>query len=81
MPRAGEVRVRVVATGVCGSDLRGYTGENGRRSPGQIMGHEMYGLIEAAGDLGTEVSLLLGTAVTTTMAAGEYPAGKVLLST
>jgi threonine dehydrogenase-like Zn-dependent dehydrogenase len=64
MPRAGEVRVRVVATGVCGSDLHGYTGENGRRSPGQIMGHEMYGLIEAVGDLGTEVSLPLGTTVT-----------------
>ncbi len=54
MPRVGEVRVRVVATGICGSDLHGYTGENGRRSAGQIMGHEMYGIIDAVGDPGTK---------------------------
>jgi threonine dehydrogenase-like Zn-dependent dehydrogenase len=64
VPRAGEVRVRVIATGVCGSDLHGYTGENGRRSPGQIMGHEMYGVIDAAGDSDTESGLPAGAAVT-----------------
>jgi threonine dehydrogenase-like Zn-dependent dehydrogenase len=36
----GEVLLRIVATGICGSDLHGYTGENGRRHPGQVMGHE-----------------------------------------
>lgn len=36
----GEVRLRIVATGICGSDLHGFTGENGRRHPGQVMGHE-----------------------------------------
>ena len=63
IPRAGEVRVRVTATGICGSDLHGYTGENGRRSPGQIMGHETYGVIDAVADSGTVSRLPVGTAV------------------
>lgn len=48
-PDVGEVRVRVAATGICGSDLHGYTGENGRRSPGQVMGHETVGVVESVG--------------------------------
>src|ERR1700712_5788896 len=43
----GEILVRPVATGICGSDIHGYTGENGRRSFGQIMGHETVGPVEA----------------------------------
>lgn len=39
-PAPGEVLLQVIATGICGSDLHGYTGENGRRTPGQVMGHE-----------------------------------------
>jgi threonine dehydrogenase-like Zn-dependent dehydrogenase len=31
VPGTGEVLLRIVATGICGSDLHGYTGENGRR--------------------------------------------------
>lgn len=45
----GEVLLRIVATGICGSDLHGYTGENGRRVPGQVMGHESVATIEAVG--------------------------------
>ncbi|GAB3716133.1 zinc-dependent alcohol dehydrogenase [Nocardiopsis oceani] len=45
----GEVLIRVVATGVCGSDLHGFTGENGRRVPGQVMGHESVGTVEGLG--------------------------------
>lgn len=48
-PGPGEVLLRVIATGICGSDLHGYTGENGRRRPGQVMGHEMVGTVEAVG--------------------------------
>jgi threonine dehydrogenase-like Zn-dependent dehydrogenase len=40
VPGAREALLRVVATGICGSDLHGYTGENGRRVSGQVMGHE-----------------------------------------
>lgn len=48
-PAPGEVLVEVVATGICGSDLHGYTGENGRRFPGQVMGHETVGRVAAIG--------------------------------
>jgi threonine dehydrogenase-like Zn-dependent dehydrogenase len=45
----GEVVVGVVSTGICGSDVHGFTGENGRRFPGQVMGHETVGRIAAVG--------------------------------
>lgn len=48
-PGPGEVLIDVVATGICGSDIHGYTGENGRRVPGQVMGHETVGRISAIG--------------------------------
>lgn len=48
-PGRGEILLRVSATGICGSDIHGFTGENGRRFPGQIMGHESAGHIEALG--------------------------------
>lgn len=41
-----EALVRITATGICGSDLHGFTGENGRRSPGQVMGHETVGTVQ-----------------------------------
>jgi 2-desacetyl-2-hydroxyethyl bacteriochlorophyllide A dehydrogenase len=48
-PGPGEVTLKITATGICGSDLHGYTGENKRRHPGQIMGHETVGRVAAAG--------------------------------
>ncbi len=48
-PGPGEVLVEVVATGICGSDFHGYSGENGRRHPGQVMGHETVGRIAGFG--------------------------------
>lgn len=60
-PGPGEVVISVVATGVCGSDLHGFTGENGRRVPGQVMGHESVGTVASLGagvadlDLGLDV--------------------------
>ena len=39
-PAPDQVLLKVVATGICGSDIHGYTGRTGRRQPGQIMGHE-----------------------------------------
>lgn len=49
-PGPGEVLVEVIATGICGSDFHGYSGENGRRFPGQVMGHETVGRIAAVGE-------------------------------
>lgn len=45
-----QATITVIATGICGSDIHGYTGENGRRFPGQIMGHESVGRISELPD-------------------------------
>lgn len=46
----GEVLIDIIATGICGSDFHGFSGENGRRHPGQVMGHETVGRIAALGE-------------------------------
>jgi 2-desacetyl-2-hydroxyethyl bacteriochlorophyllide A dehydrogenase len=56
-PAADEVVIEIVATGICGSDVHGFTGENGRRVPGQIMGHESVGRIAARGADAAEFSI------------------------
>lgn len=48
-PGPGEVVVAVIATGICGSDIHGFTGENGRRQAGQVMGHETVGRVQTVG--------------------------------
>ena len=48
-PTGDEVLVEIIATGICGSDIHGFTGENGRRVPGQIMGHETVGVVAECG--------------------------------
>ncbi len=52
-----HVLVRVRAAGVCGSDLHGYTGASGRRTPPLIMGHEASGVVAAVGAGVTRVSV------------------------
>ncbi len=49
-PGKNEVRVRVTATGICGSDVHGYAGLTGRRIAPMIMGHEFCGEVESLGD-------------------------------
>lgn len=57
-----EVLIQVVGTGVCGSDIHGYTGETGRRVADQVMGHETVGRVVG---LGSElVEPAVGTVVT-----------------
>ncbi len=48
-PVADEVLVSVKAVGICGSDVHGYTGSTGRRTPPMIMGHEFSGTVAALG--------------------------------
>ena len=48
-PGPGDVLVRVKAVGICGSDVHGYTGVSGRRTPGMVMGHELAGVVSEAG--------------------------------
>ena len=62
VPGSGQAVVEVIATGICGSDFHGYSGENGRRHPGQIMGHETVGRVR---ELGVDVAgLRVGQLVT-----------------
>ncbi|NYE18075.1 zinc-dependent alcohol dehydrogenase [Microbacterium immunditiarum] len=49
-PTSREVLIKIVATGICGTDLHGVAGENGRRTPGQVMGHETAGYVDRVGD-------------------------------
>jgi len=44
-----EVLIRVMAVGICGSDVHGMDGSTGRRIPPIIMGHEAAGIIETVG--------------------------------
>lgn len=55
--RSGEVLINILATGICGSDVHGFTGENGRRHPGQVMGHETVGRVA---EIGADVDLSFG---------------------
>jgi threonine dehydrogenase-like Zn-dependent dehydrogenase len=69
VPDTGEVLLRIVATGICGSDLHGYTGENGRRHPGQVMGHETVARTADTGRLVT-VNPVMGCGDCTACTAG-----------
>lgn len=62
-PAADEVLIDIVATGICGSDFHGFSGENGRRQPGQVMGHETVGRVAAIGSA-VPHGLCLGDVVT-----------------
>ena len=56
MPEIGpaDVLIRVMACGICGSDVHGMDGSTGRRIPPIIMGHEASGVIEQVGSRVTE---------------------------
>ena len=49
-PGAGEVRLRVEACGLCGSDLHIFHSEPDRVRAGMTLGHELVGVIDAVGE-------------------------------
>lgn len=49
VPKTGEVLIKVMACGICGSDIHGLDGTTGRRIPPLIMGHEASGIVEQTG--------------------------------
>ena len=53
----GMVVVRPTATGICGSEIEGYLGRMGNRTPPLVMGHEFAGTVTEAGE-GVDESLL-----------------------
>jgi threonine dehydrogenase-like Zn-dependent dehydrogenase len=64
-PAGRQVLLEIHATGICGSDIHGFTGETGRRKVGQVMGHETVGRVLALGDeVGPEYGLQAGTVAT-----------------
>jgi len=46
----GQVVVRPEATGICGSEIEGYLGKMGNRTPPLVMGHEFAGTVTEVGD-------------------------------
>lgn len=50
VPKKNEVLLRVKSCGICGSDVHGYLGLTGRRTPPMTMGHEFAGEIVEIGE-------------------------------
>lgn len=56
-PRAGEVRLRIVATGVCHTDAYTLSGQDGEAVWPVILGHEGAGVVESVGEGVTSVAV------------------------
>lgn len=56
-PGADEVVVRVAECGLCGSDLKLYSGRHPKLKPPLILGHEFHGTIESGADEGRRVAV------------------------
>src|SRR3954462_14168470 len=48
-PGEGELILQPEAVGICGSEVEGYLGHMGNRTPPLVMGHEFAGRVVAAG--------------------------------
>ncbi|SFU53979.1 zinc-dependent alcohol dehydrogenase [Alicyclobacillus macrosporangiidus] len=72
-PGPGEVLLRVLYSGICGSELSGYLGENSLRKPPLVMGHEFTGEVAALGDGAKGVSVGDVVAVNPLIACGRCP--------
>lgn len=60
-----HVLIRVAYSGICGSELSGFLGQNSLRTPPLVFGHELSGWVEALGaDVPTTEQLRPGAAVT-----------------
>ena len=53
----GESIIKVSASGICGSDMHAYHGQDNRRVPPLILGHEISGIIEKGKEKGKKVVL------------------------
>jgi L-iditol 2-dehydrogenase len=70
-PGPGEIRLRVAACGICGSDVHGYTGESGRRIPPLVMGHEAAGTVDAVGKGVNDLAVGRRVAIDSTVFCGN----------
>ena len=49
----GESIIKVSASGICGSDMHAYHGNDNRRIPPLILGHEISGVINKGKEIGS----------------------------
>jgi L-iditol 2-dehydrogenase len=56
-PGPGEVKLRIEACSVCGSDLEGYHGQHPKMTFPRVMGHEVASVVEAVGAGVTDVQV------------------------
>lgn len=61
-PGRGEVLLRIAYSGICGSELSGFLGQNSLRTPPLVFGHELSGTVEEIGP--DTASVEVGTRVT-----------------
>jgi len=61
-PKKGEILLKVKACGICGSDVHGYLGITGRRTPPMVMGHEFSAEVVGLGE-GTSGRIAIGDRV------------------
>src|SRR3954447_17118195 len=54
-PGPGELILEAEAVGICGSEVEGYLGHMGNRTPPLVMGHEFAGRVVAAGPRASEL--------------------------
>ena len=54
---SGESIIKVMASGICGSDMHAYHGMDNRRIPPLILGHEVSGTIDKGKEVGKKVVL------------------------
>src|SRR5205807_8167245 len=47
-PRPDQAVVKVIGTGICGSDMSGFLGHSPRRQPPLVLGHEVIGTVVSA---------------------------------
>ena len=69
-----DVLVAVRACGICGSDVHGYDGTSGRRTPPLIMGHEAAGVVVRTGSGVTEWQPGDRVTFESTLSCGACPA-------
>ncbi len=56
-PARGEAKILIDAVGICGSDMHAYHGEDARRVPPLILGHEAAGIVVSGNKTGQRVVL------------------------
>lgn len=72
IPKDKEVLVKVIYTGICGTDIHGFKGEYDRLKTPLVLGHEFSGVVESIGENVTDVQVGdLVTSETTFATCGE----------